>query len=74
MASTIGTALGTTHTSSLPLPATVLISPLSESISWGCIKVATGLKATLKYQSITLEIPPCTPPEKLVLVLPSVLK
>ena len=60
--STIGTALGTTHGSCLPLAFIVVLLPLLSTVSCSFIIVATGLNATLKYMSSPLVIPPCIPP------------
>ena len=58
IASTIGTALGTTHGSCLPFPFISVASKDSLIVSCVCIIVATGLNATLKSIGIPLEIPP----------------
>jgi hypothetical protein len=73
MASTIGTARGTTHGSWRPLPVISAALPSPSIVCWLCIMVATGLKATLNSIGIPLLIPPWMPPEKLVRVptLPS---
>ena len=48
IASTMGTARGTTQGSCLPLPETVVSFPCLSILFWSFIIVATGLKATLK--------------------------
>jgi hypothetical protein len=48
MASTMGTALGTTQGSCRPLPSTITLFPLLSMLSWSFMMVATGLKAILK--------------------------
>ncbi len=48
MASTMGTALGTTQGSCLPLPETTVSSPFISILYWSLMMVATGLNATLK--------------------------
>src|SRR5690606_36088455 len=72
--STMGTARGTTQASCRPLPSSVTGWPSLSTLGCGRSRVATGLNATRKYTSIPLEIPPCMPPERLVLVVKSGLK
>lgn len=68
IASTIGTALGTTHGSCLPLAANVPGVPSYVAVCCGNEIVAGGLKATLKYIFSPLLMPPCIPPELFVVV------
>ena len=58
MASTIGTARGTTQGSCLPFPSKTIDSPAALMVFWFCIMVATGLNATLNYICCPFEIPP----------------
>ena len=48
MASTMGTALGNTHGSCLPLAFMVVSTPSMFTVCCSINRVATGLKATLK--------------------------
>ena len=48
MASTIGTALGTTQGSCLPFPIISTLSPFLFIVYWEFIIVETALNATLK--------------------------
>lgn len=62
IASTIGTALGTTQGSCLPVALIVVSLPSTSTVGCSIIIVATGLKATRKKISCPLLIPPCIPP------------
>ena len=71
--STIGTALGNTQGSCLPLAANVVASPRALMVCCSLRIVAVGLKATRITIGSPLLIPPWMPPELLVAVckLPS---
>ena len=62
IASTIGTALGSTQGSCLPVALSVVAFPFVSTVGCSFITVATGLKATRKKMSCPLLIPPCIPP------------
>ena len=62
IASTIGTARGRTQGSCLPWTVIICSFPSKSTVFCSISKVATGLKATLKYMSSPLLIPPCIPP------------
>ena len=76
MASTMGTARGRTQASWRPLPASSVFSPEEVTVSCEVMMVAVGLKATRKRMCSPLEMPPCTPPERLLVVrtLPSTMR
>ena len=59
IASTIGTALGSTHGSWRPLALRIVSFPSLSTVGCSMSTVATGLNATLKYMSCPLLIPPC---------------
>ena len=71
MASTMGTARGSTHGSWRPLAASVAASPSSVTVSCSLAMVAVGLKATRMSSGSPMLMPPCTPPEWLVRVCTS---
>ena len=73
MASTMGTALGSTQGSWRPFAASVVASPLALIVCCSLRIVAVGLKATRSTMGSPLLIPPWIPPELLVAVckLPS---
>ena len=73
MASTMGTALGSTQGSWRPFAASVVASPLALIVCCSLRIVAVGLKATRSTIGSPLLIPPWIPPELLVAVcrLPS---
>ena len=71
IASTTGTALGSTQGSWRPRAVSVVAFPLMSTVSCSRSRVATGLKATRKQMSCPLEIPPCIPPLWLVAVVMS---
>ena len=62
IASTIGTALGSTQGSWRPRAIKVVLLPSMSTVSCSRSRVATGLKATRKQMSCPLEIPPWIPP------------
>ena len=69
MASTMGTARGSTHGSCRPRPLSTVGLPSSSTVSWACMMVAGGLKAARRTMFSPLLIPPWMPPERFVLVL-----
>ena len=68
MASTIGTARGSTHGSCLPFPLATASCPAVSTVLWSCMMVATGLKAMEREISSPFEIPPWIPPLLLLVV------
>ena len=69
MASTIGTALGRTHGSWRPRASRVTGSLEVFTVSWADEMVAVGLNATRQTTSAPFEMPPCTPPDRLPVVV-----
>ena len=63
IASTIGTALGTTHGSWRPLALKFTSCPSLLTVLWFCEMVEVGLKAILITMSSPFDNPPCTPPD-----------
>ena len=63
IASTMGTARGSTHGSWRPRGCTMTGLPWMSTLSCACRSVATGLKATRKVMGWPLLMPPCMPPE-----------
>src|SRR5688572_1997500 len=61
MASTIGTALGSTQGSCRPRARRTVASPSVVTVSCALLMVAVGLKATRKPMPSPLEIPPLQP-------------
>lgn len=68
IASTIGTARGTTQGSCRPFASRMPSLPPKSTVFCACPIVAGGLKPTRKKIWAPFDIPPCTPPELLVLV------
>lgn len=68
IASTIGTALGSTQASCLPRPLRRVSSWSEVMVGCSLMMVAVGLNATRKMMFSPLDMPPWTPPERLVLV------
>src|SRR5215471_19145785 len=68
MASTIGTARGSTHGSWRPCASSLAARPARSTVSCARRIVAVGLKATRTTTSSPLLMPPCTPPERLLRV------
>ena len=66
MASTIGTARGSTHGSWRPWPRASTALPSRSTVCCALRIVAVGLKATRKTMGSPLLMPPWTPPERLV--------
>ena len=62
IASTMGTARGKTQGSWRPRTSIEVWFPSLSTVCCSCNKVATGLKATRKYMSSPLLMPPCIPP------------
>ena len=58
IASTTGTALGSTHGSCRPRAFKVVFFPETSTVSCSRSRVATGLKATRKQMSCPLDMPP----------------
>ena len=69
IASTIGTALGRTQGSCRPFARMVTSSPSLVTVFCSRPMVEVGLNATLMTMFSPLEMPPWTPPLRLVLVL-----
>ena len=68
MASTSGTARGSTHGSWRPRGCRVTSLPASSTVCCGRRIVAVGLNAARTTIASPFEMPPCTPPERLVRV------
>ena len=68
MASTMGTARGSTQGSWRPRPLSSVSSLLDVTVFCSVMMVAVGLNATLKEMFSPLEMPPWTPPERLLVV------
>ncbi len=64
----MGTALGNTQGSCLPLAAKTVSSPVLVTVRCSLPIVAVGLKAARIIIFSPLEIPPWMPPERLVIV------
>src|ERR1041384_6701355 len=68
MASTIGTARGSTHGSWRPRGSRTVGLPAGSTVGCGCRIVAVGLNAIRTVTGSPLEMPPWMPPERLVRV------
>lgn len=68
MASTMGTARGTTHGSCRPRAVRVSPTPARVTVSWGRAMVEVGLKAMRRMMGSPFARPPWMPPLRLVRV------
>ena len=69
IASTMGTARGSTQGSWRPRPSSVVGLPSTSTVSCDRMMVATGLKAARMTMFSPIEMPPWMPPEWFVRVL-----